>query len=131
MTEELEIFRCRECGYCCHGETTVSLDDGDQRRMADYLKMPLEEVKRKYLRENGRVVQMKVVDGHCIFFNGGCTIHPGKPWRCTQWPLHPSILKDRNNYETIRESCPGISRELSYEEFCARLSEMIGDGNED
>ena len=28
-----EIFACARCGFCCHGETTVSLDEHDQERM--------------------------------------------------------------------------------------------------
>ncbi|MDA8160743.1 MAG: YkgJ family cysteine cluster protein [Desulfobacteraceae bacterium] len=119
-----EIFQCRECGYCCQGETTVSLTPEDVARMADYLKISVAELKSRYLREKDKVIQMRVVDGHCIFYNGGCTVHPGKPWRCTQWPLHPSILSDPNNFETIKESCPGISKRMGYEEFCKRLAKL-------
>ena len=125
MVEISDIFVCQQCGYCCQGETTVSLDENDQKRMVDHLGMSREEVRRKYWRQTGNTIQMKTVDGHCIFYDNGCTIHQGKPWRCTQWPLHPSMLDDRENYEIIKESCPGISRELSYEEFCRRFSELL------
>lgn len=124
MPKRKKMFRCRECGYCCHGETTVSLDSGDLTRMAAYLKLTIPDLKERYLREKDNVVQMRVVDGHCIFYNGGCTVHPGKPWRCTEWPLHPSILIDQNNFEAIRASCPGISKEVSYEEFCSHLTAL-------
>ncbi|OKY75311.1 MAG: Fe-S oxidoreductase [Desulfobulbaceae bacterium DB1] len=126
---EREIFECKQCGYCCHGETTVSLDDADLERMVDYLKMPVDEVKKKYLRVTGTVVQMKIVDGHCIFFDNGCTIHSGKPWRCTQWPLHPSILADPANFQAISTSCPGINSEMGYEEFCRIFSSRLKEGN--
>ncbi len=127
MIGDEQIFRCRECGYCCHGETTVSLDENDLNRLIKFLKMPLEEVKTRYLRENGNVIQMKITDGHCVFYNDGCTIHPGKPWRCRQWPMHPAILKDRNNFETIKESCPGILKNISYEDFCKQLQQSLDD----
>ncbi len=126
---EIEIFRCRECGHCCQGQTTGSLNADDLRRMAAFLGLTIEALKEKYLRETNGVVQMKIVDNHCIFYNGGCTVHPGKPWRCTQWPLHPSILSDRVNFETIKESCPGINRNLSYEEFCQGLRQLQQDGD--
>jgi Fe-S-cluster containining protein len=76
---------------------------------------------------SGNVIQMKVVDHHCVFYNKdtGCTVHEGRPWRCGQWPLHPSILADANNFRTIRESCPGINQELSYEKFCAVLKQLL------
>ena len=124
-----DIFKCTMCGYCCQGETTVSLDDEDQRRMIAKLDMPREEVEEKYWRITGSVVQMKIVDGHCIFYDEetGCTVHEGRPWRCGQWPLHPSILSDENNFETIKESCPGINRDLSYEEFCTILQNLLHD----
>jgi len=128
MIKESEVFQCRECGYCCHGETTVSLDENDLNRMASFLHMAVDDLKEKYLRVNNSVVQMKIVDGHCIFFNGGCTIHAGKPWRCTQWPLHPSILHDKNNFETIKSSCPGIAKDMSYEDFCEKLKTLLPSG---
>lgn len=120
------IFACRRCGYCCQGQTTVSLTAADLERMVDHLGLPVEEVKAKYLRVTGSVIQMKTVDGHCIFFEPkeGCSIHPGRPWRCRQWPLHPSILTDPANFEAINSSCPGLKGELGYEEFCRVLKEI-------
>ena len=119
-----EIFTCQRCGYCCQGETTVSLDEDDQRRMVQALGLSREEVRERYWRVTGSVVQMKVVDGHCIFYDQGCTVHQGRPWRCAQWPLHPSMLSDQNNFETIKASCPGINQEISYQEFCRILREL-------
>lgn len=97
--------------------------------MIAHLNLSREEIAEKYWRRNGNTIQMKIVDGHCVFYNNGCTIHPGKPWRCTQWPLHPSILDSEENFEIIKESCPGISRKLSYGEFCRKLSEFINSLN--
>lgn|GEM_PF-180196 len=122
-----EIFSCKRCGFCCQGETTVSLNEDDQARMVAFLGLSREEVQEKYWRVTNGVVQMKTVAGHCIFYdeNRGCTVHGGRPWRCGQWPLHPSILRDRNNFATIRSSCPGLNAELSYEEFCIRLRQLL------
>ncbi len=122
---EIEIFACQQCGYCCQGSTTVSLDENDRQRLAAYLQMDYDEVEKRYLRKTGNVVQMKIIDGHCIFFKNGCTVHPGKPWRCTQWPLHPSMLSDEANYLAIRESCPGINKGLSFAEFCSGLAKIL------
>ena len=122
---EEKIFKCRRCGHCCHGETTVSLDGHDLERMITYLHLPPEQAQKRYLRDTNGVIQMKVVDGHCIFYRDGCTVHPGRPWRCRQWPLHPSILVDPANLSAIRESCPGIDKDLDYDEFCQVLSELL------
>lgn len=120
-----KIFSCIRCGFCCHGETTVSLDESDQKRMIDVLNMPAKEVGQRYWRMTGRVVQMKIVDGHCIFYKDGCTVHKGRPWRCGQWPLHPSILFDENNFHTIADSCPGIKKDIGYEKFCQILKKLM------
>jgi hypothetical protein len=125
MTLVSEIFSCKQCGYCCHGETTVSLDENDQKRMVDALDIPEETVKENFWRLTGRTVQMKILDGHCIFYESGCKVHKGRPWRCAQWPLHPSILSDKNNLHTISSSCPGIKKDVSYEKFCQILRKLM------
>lgn len=125
MSEIEQLFSCTRCGYCCQGETTVSLDEEDQRIMCEALGMSREEVAEKYWRISGNVVQMKTVDGHCVFYKQGCTVHQGRPWRCREWPLHPSILGDENNFRTISDSCPGIKRDTSYLEFCAALKKLL------
>lgn len=122
MVQESELYVCQQCGHCCHGETTVSLDENDVRRMVSFLRMDESQVRDRYWRVTGNVIQMKIVDGHCIFYNGGCTIHPGKPWRCSQWPLHPSILSDEANFTAIKTSCPGINRQMDYLEFRDKLA---------
>ena len=127
MADVSEIFSCTMCGYCCQGETTVSLNANDKANMIKFLQLSEEEVKDRYWRVSGNIVQMKTVEGHCIFFKEGCTVHGGRPWRCAQWPLHPSILEDQNNFLTIAESCPGIKKEIGYEKFCEILSEIMKD----
>ena len=116
-----DFFDCRRCGYCCQGQTTVSLDAADLARMSAHLGLPADELIARFLRVSGKVIQMRTVDGHCIFYDQGCTIHEGKPWRCRQWPLHPSMLADSSNFETIRDSCPGFKAGLTHGEFRAAM----------
>lgn len=116
MDDVKKLFVCTQCGFCCHGETTVSLDEDDRRNMVEALGLDEAEVAEKYWKVTGATVQMKTVDGHCIFFKNGCTIYEGRPWRCRQWPLVPA-LEEEGNFRIISDSCPGISRELSFEEF--------------
>ena len=122
-----DIFQCTRCGFCCHGETTVSLDAADQERMIQALGLTREETAAQYWRITGTVVQMQVRDGHCIFYDKdtGCTVHEGRPWRCRQWPLHPSMLADENNYQTIRASCPGLPQAMPYATFCQIFRQIL------
>lgn len=122
-----QIFSCTRCGFCCQGDTTVSLDKEDQERMCLKLGMSKDEAEAKYWRTTGTIVQMKVVEGHCIFYNDGCTVHEGRPHRCAQWPLHPSILDDETNFTIIADSCPGIKKEIGYASFCEILSQLLND----
>ena len=95
--------------------------------MATALGLSLEETRLRYWRVTGPVVQMQVREGHCIFYDveTGCTVHEGRPWRCRQWPLHPSMLADEHNFQTITDSCPGLKKELGYEQFCRILRALL------
>ena len=122
-----EIFSCARCGGCCHGQTTVSLTADDQERMRQALGLTPAELRENYLRLTGSEVQMQVKDGHCIFYQDGCRVHGGRPWRCGQWPLHPAILLDEANFTAIAASCPGLKKEIGYERFTAILRTIIAD----
>lgn len=97
--------------------------------MAESLKLSVEEAKIQYWRVGEHQIQMLIEDGHCIFYEPavGCTVHDGRPWRCRQWPLHPSILADEANFKAIAASCPGIKTELGYEKFCEILKTLLDD----
>lgn len=126
-----DIFTCTRCGFCCQGETTVSLDQRDQERMITALGLSRDEVTAQFWRITGSVVQMQTRDGHCIFFHpdSGCTVHDGRPWRCRQWPLHPSMVTDANNFQVITDSCPGLQKGLSHEEFCKIFNALLERGD--
>ncbi len=126
MSEPSDIFTCIRCGFCCQGDSTVSLDAEDQARMIASLGLSPQEVEESYWQRNSTCVQMQIVDHHCIFYSKteGCTVHEGRPWRCRQWPLHPSILSDEGNFQIIRSSCPGIRQDLSWEDFCTLLRKI-------
>ncbi len=90
-----------------------------------------EAVSKQFWRISGPVVQMQTRDGHCIFYQEqvGCTVHEGRPWRCRQWPLHPSMLSDVNNYQTITESCPGFKKGVTYKQFCCIFQALLKQGD--
>ena len=89
--------------------------------MLHTLKISRDEAFARYWKLTDGVVQMRIKDGHCVFYDNGCTVHQGRPWRCRQWPLVPAILKDRVNLETIRKSCPGLQKDQTYEDVCAAV----------
>jgi Fe-S-cluster containining protein len=123
-----EIFSCTRCGGCCHGQTTVSLTADDEKRMSQALCLTPAELHQNYLRLTGNEVQMRIENGHCIFYQDGCRVHEGRPWRCAQWPLHPAILLDEANFIAIADSCPGIKKDIGYQRFAAILRIINTDG---
>ncbi len=114
-----KVFECRRCGECCRGESTVSLSPEEVRRLAHFLGLSEEEFRRKYLVEKKYRLEMRTVKGYCIFFDRKerlCRVHPVKPERCKEWPLHPSILKYGESFEIIRSTCPGWRKDLRWKE---------------
>ena len=136
MTEEQRqaaiaaIFSCARCGFCCHGQTTVSLSPDDQERMRMALCLSQAEMMENYLRLTGSEVQMQIKDGHCVFYQEGCRVHQARPWRCAQWPLHPAILLDEANFTAIAASCPGINKNLDYQRFSVILRAILEDNSQ-
>ncbi len=120
-----EIFSCKCCGHCCHGESTVSMTPGEQESIAAFLGLTIQELLERYcVRKKGRV-EMKVVEGHCIFYgeDGLCMIHDVKPFQCRRWPLHPGILGDEAAWRAIKADCPGFSEDAEYEDVCELVRE--------
>ena len=113
-------FECKKCGHCCHGESTVSVLEEEQGRIAIYLGLDTGSFLEKFCVKKGGRIEMKVTDGHCIFYGneGLCMIHPVKPLPCKIWPLHQSILHDPNAWKAIKADCPGFADGAAYEEIC-------------
>ncbi len=121
------VFECKRCGFCCQGESTVSLSPEEQERIASYLGLPVSEFLARYTVKRGKRVEMKTINGHCIFYDEEkslCKIHPVKPFHCRQWPLHPSLLRDKESFEIIRRTCPGFSPEATWEEVKRFMEEQ-------
>ena len=122
-----EIFKCKMCGHCCHGEATVSVSLEEQERIASFLGITIKRLRQEYLHPKKDCTEMKIVDGHCIFYgqDGLCRIHPVKPFHCKQWPLHPSILGDEAAWKAIKSDCPGFRQDVSYQEVKEYVREKL------
>lgn len=126
-TKKGPVFECKCCGHCCHGKATVSVSAREQGAIADFLGLSLEDLVSRYLNPKKECTEMKIRDGHCIFYgnDGLCMIHPVKPFHCRRWPLHPSILQDEAAWKAIRRDCAGFREDASYEQVCALVEERL------
>jgi len=120
----LELSKeCKNCTMCCRYGSGFILEE-ELPRIAKFLNMSVEELKRRYLEEviifNKRVFKPKTIKldkpyGPCIFLgNNGCRIHEVKPLHCrisncneygeelNQWFLLNYIV-DVNDPQSLRE----------------------------
>ena len=121
-------FRCTCCGNCCTGPTGyVWVTDEEIRKLAEHLKLPEPEVRRRYVRTIGRrksLVERREPNGDydCIFLtplpgddpNGkrkrGCGIYEVRPLQCRTWPFWDGLLESVDEWMEAGENCPGMNR---------------------
>jgi len=116
----MKAFDCKMCGECCHGEGGIFMEPAEQKKIAAYLGLELEDFLTGYTeKRNGRIYAGVGADNYCIFFKTGkgCTIHTVKPARCELWPYFPANVADRDTWDAAKLACPGIDRECSFEDF--------------
>jgi Fe-S-cluster containining protein len=112
-------FECLQCGRCCAGpeQGYIWLSRPEIRLIADLLKMPVKELKQKFLRRVG--LRMTIVeDPHtrdCVFLQqtkqgSGCAIYDVRPAQCRSWPFWESNLASPDTWNSTARACPGINR---------------------
>ena len=86
-------LECDKCNQCCKVDAGIVLQE-DLQRIADYLQIPVEELKNEFLVEHEKfntkvwkLKQLKEKDkpyGPCVFLkeDKGCVIHEVKPKHC-------------------------------------------------
>ncbi len=107
------MFVCRKCGRCCKGYGGTFVTAEEIEAIACYRGSDPEQFVADYCRlSGGRPLLSQKADGHCIFWDGLCTIHPVKPQMCRAWPFIESIVADPNNWLIMADSCPGIRADI-------------------
>ena len=108
------VFSCRQCGDCCIGYGGTFVDHQDIERISAYIGIdPKGFVERFCCSSGGRSVLAQQDDGHCVFWDNLCTIHPVKPRMCRKWPYIESLLIDFDNWHIMASVCPGMNDEAS------------------
>ena len=116
-------FECLQCGRCCAGPDAgyIWLSRPEIRLIADFLKMPVKELKQKFLRHVG--LRMTIVeDPHtrdCVFLQQtsqgrGCAIYEVRPAQCRNWPFWEHNLASPDTWNSTARKCPGINRGQYY-----------------
>jgi Fe-S-cluster containining protein len=122
----MKAFQCQMCGHCCYGEGGIFLEKREIKDIAGFLETPVASFLYRFCEEKLGRYQLKTgEDRFCIFFTKEkkCLINPVKPKRCRQWPFVPAIVRDKENWEMIKEACPGIHPDCSFDAFVRQSKE--------
>jgi uncharacterized protein len=109
-------FECTGCGACCAGpeEGFIWVTKPEQTFIADLLKLPVDQLRRKYMRREGlrTTIIEEPCTKDCIFLEGGkrCRIYSVRPNQCRTWPFWASNLGSPNAWNEAAQGCPGINR---------------------
>jgi hypothetical protein len=117
-----QVFACRQCGECCHGDKGILVTPAEAEGLAAFLGLTLEELHSRFLVDSPLGPQLATGNGACVFLaeDNRCRIHPVKPRICREWPFLPALLKHADEFEAAKEACPGLAQICSHEDF--RLS---------
>ena len=112
-------FECLECGRCCGGAPgSVWVSSAEQARIAKYLCLDAEELRKKYLvRKLGRVSLREQENFDCVFYernSAQCLIYKVRPRQCSLFPFWPSMLREENIWNFYAERCPGMNQGKLY-----------------
>jgi|UniRef100_A0A7C3SKR3 Fe-S-cluster containining protein len=112
------VFTCRQCGQCCHGDKGILVTPKEIHRLADFLGLPVPEFEQRYLIASPLGPQIASRNGACVFLEEKrCRVHPVKPRVCREWPFFPALLRHPDEFQAVKEACPGIEPACTYEEF--------------
>ncbi len=104
-------FECTRCGACCTGApgfVWVGLEE--VTRLAEHLKLTLDEFGQKYLRRvRNRLSLIEKPNGDCTFWDTatGCTVYSARPEQCRTWPFWSENVETPNDWARTCQVCPG------------------------
>lgn len=116
-------FECENCGQCCAGPDTgyIWVTKTEIKMIADYLKIPVELLREKYLKSVG--FRTSIIEHpqskDCIFLQEiaakkGCIIYPVRPNQCRTWPFWNDNLQSEYTWNRAAMKCPGVNRGTKY-----------------
>ena len=113
-TPGASVFSCRQCGDCCVGYGGTFITQQEIERISSYIGVEPERFVEQFCCLSGdKPVIAQQDDGHCVFWDKVCTIHPVKPGLCREWPYIESVLIDFENWKIMASMCPGMKEEAS------------------
>ena len=105
-------FECQRSGRCCRGEPgVVWVNKGEIESIASFLGITQDSFAKNYLRSfNGRFSLVEYGGGDCIMYENGCKIYNVRPSQCRTFPFWGPNLENREEWEKLKKTCPGIDK---------------------
>lgn len=126
-----EAFTCQMCGDCCRGYGGTHITEEDIAAISDYIGQAPESFVEQYCQLSGnRPMLAQGENGHCLFWDRLCTIHPVKPAMCRAWPFIKSVLIDIGNWHSMATCCPGMRTDVSDDVIRAQVQKKITERGE-
>lgn len=120
-------FSCQQCGACCCGEPgIVYFSPAEFDRLCAHLAetrgLTREQIIRDMMKpcDDSYTARDDFEDGHCIFYDHGCTVYDYRPSQCRDFPFWRCNLRNQDAWNKLARSCPGVNKgELhSPDEIC-------------
>ena len=110
-------FSCLNCGKCCCGEPgIVYFSPAEMDALVAHLEqtrgMNRDEILREYFwpYRDSYTARDDFPDGHCVFFDRGCTVYAYRPSQCRDFPFWRCNLASRQDWEEAAQRCPGMNQ---------------------
>jgi len=110
-------FSCTRCSRCCRiAPGYVFLTRKDFSALLQATGLPAREFVASYCRQVGlngfHRLSLKEKDNYdCILWEeGGCTVYDHRPYQCRSYPFWGANLADRESWEALKDSCPGVGQ---------------------
>ena len=107
-------FKCTECGKCCTGQPGyVWVGKDEIKRIAEYLKIPVDKFMRQYLRQKNNqyaLLENRSQNFDCVFLQDKkCRIYEARPTQCKTYPWWAKNLRSEKDWKSAANDCEGIN----------------------
>lgn len=117
------------CAACCQGQGGIYFSPEQAAQAAALLGLPAEEFTARYTRPAHGLLGLGTGDdGRCLLHapGQGCLVHEKKPWACRSWPFFHGPLSSPEGFLAVKNFCPGIHPQATWEDFKAFHARYIG-----
>lgn len=110
-------FSCQQCGGCCCGAPgIVYFSPQEFDRLVSFLgrtrQLSRDQIIADMMKpwKDSYTARDDFEDGHCIFYDHGCTVYDVRPSQCRDFPFWRCQLRDEHAWQEAARSCPGMNR---------------------